>query len=244
MALTTNKSILSWIDEKAELVKPDSIVWIDGSDEQRDVLRAEACSTGEMIKLNEEKCPGCYLHRTAVNDVARVEGRTFICTRKKEDAGNWGLGWWRQGDGQRVWYFGTQASSGTIGHQGWTGTMVMVDPSRQLVIVYLTNKINSPVTSPDNSNRFNGNYYTASTLGFVPQLLSVGLDETGDIKPQLTALLADMAIESTKLVSSIADASHPSMLNAVSKLEVLRAWAENDPHWLAVADEIEAVLNK
>ena len=158
--------------------------------------------------------------------------------------GQWGLGWWRDGDDQRPWYFGTQASSGTIGHQGWTGTMVMVDPFRQLVIVYLTNKINSPVTSPENSNRFNGNYYTASTLGFVPQLLSVGLDEPSDVTPQLTALLADMANESTKLVSSIADASHPSMLNAVSKLEVLRAWAENDPHRLAVADEIEAVLNK
>ena len=86
--MTTNKSILKWIDENVALCRPDKVVWIDGSDEQRDALRAEACSTGEMIKLNEEKCPGCYLHRTAVNDVARVESRTFICTRKKEDAGN------------------------------------------------------------------------------------------------------------------------------------------------------------
>ena len=86
--MTTNKSILRWIDENVALCQPDKIVWIDGSDEQRDALRAEACKTGEMIKLNEEKCPGCYLHRTAVNDVARVEGRTFICTSKKEDAGN------------------------------------------------------------------------------------------------------------------------------------------------------------
>ena len=68
------------------------MVWIDGSEEQLDALRAEACSTGEMIKLNQEKLPGCYLHRTAVNDVARVEGRTFICSEKEEDAyptNNW-----------------------------------------------------------------------------------------------------------------------------------------------------------
>ena len=60
--------------------------------EQLEALRAEACSTGEMIKLNEEKLPGCYLHRTAVNDVARVEGTTFICAKTKEEAGptnNW-----------------------------------------------------------------------------------------------------------------------------------------------------------
>ena len=70
------------------MCSPDRIVWIDGSREQADLLREEACRSGEMIKLNEEKLPGCYLHRTAINDVARVEGRTFICTRSKEDAGN------------------------------------------------------------------------------------------------------------------------------------------------------------
>ena len=87
MALTNNKSILNWIDEKAELVKPDKIVWIDGSEEQLEELRKEACSTGEMIKLNEEKLPGCYYHRTKPNDVARVEDRTLICSKKEEDAG-------------------------------------------------------------------------------------------------------------------------------------------------------------
>ena len=91
-ALTSNKSVLSWIDEKVELVKPDNIVWIDGSKEQIEELRAIACSTGELIKLNQELLPDCYLHRTAVNDVARVEGRTFICAPSKEEAGptnNW-----------------------------------------------------------------------------------------------------------------------------------------------------------
>ncbi|MBQ9716866.1 MAG: phosphoenolpyruvate carboxykinase (GTP) [Clostridia bacterium] len=92
MKMVTNKHVLSWIEEMAALTCPDKIVWIDGTDEQAEALRAEACSTGEMIKLNEEKLPGCYLHHTAVNDVARVENRTFICTSKKEDAGtinNW-----------------------------------------------------------------------------------------------------------------------------------------------------------
>ena len=88
MALTTHKFVTEWIDEMAAMTQPDKIVWIDGSQEQIDALRDEACSTGEIIKLNQELLPDCYLHRTAVNDVARVEGRTFICTSKKEDAGN------------------------------------------------------------------------------------------------------------------------------------------------------------
>ena len=86
--MTKNKFVLDWIDEMAAMTKPDKIVWIDGTEEQAEALRAEACSTGEMIKLNQELLPNCYLHRTAINDVARVEGRTFICTSKKEDAGN------------------------------------------------------------------------------------------------------------------------------------------------------------
>ena len=86
--MTENKHILNWINEMAAMTQPDKIVWIDGSDEQTEALREEACSTGEIIKLNEELLPNCYLHRTAVNDVARVEGRTYICTPTKEDAGN------------------------------------------------------------------------------------------------------------------------------------------------------------
>ncbi len=86
--MTNNKYVLDWINEMAEMTCPDQIVWIDGSQEQAEALRAEACSTGEMIKLNQDLLPGCYLHRTAINDVARVEARTFICTPTKEEAGN------------------------------------------------------------------------------------------------------------------------------------------------------------
>ena len=83
-----NTYVRSWVEEMALLTRPDQIVWIDGSEAQAEELRKQAMATGEMIKLNQEKLPGCYLHRTAVNDVARVEGRTFICTTNKEDAGN------------------------------------------------------------------------------------------------------------------------------------------------------------
>ena len=90
--LTNNKNVLSWVDDMVALCKPDKVVWIDGSEEQLNALRDEAVATGEMERLNEEKLPGCLLHRTLQNDVARVEARTFICTRKEEDAGptnNW-----------------------------------------------------------------------------------------------------------------------------------------------------------
>ncbi len=87
-----SKGLTKFVNDSVALCKPDKVVLIDGSEEQLEQLRAEACSTGEIIKLNEEKLPGCYLHRTKENDVARVEGRTFICTKKKENAGptnNW-----------------------------------------------------------------------------------------------------------------------------------------------------------
>ena len=140
--------------------------------------------------------------------------------------GQWGLGWWRQGDEQRPWYYGTQASSGTFGHQGWTGTLAMVDPSRELVVVYLTNKINSPVLIDDNLNKFVGGCFTAATLGFVPQILSIGMDEGGDISAQLLDLLADMAEESLGKIPEGAGADHPYVQNAVSKFGLLKKWAE------------------
>ncbi len=91
-SLTKNPNVNKWVEEMIALTKPDKVVWMDGSEEQLQALRDEACATGEMIKLNEEKLPGCLYHRTLPNDVARVEDRTFICTKKKEDAGptnNW-----------------------------------------------------------------------------------------------------------------------------------------------------------
>lgn len=90
--LTQNKTVIDWIEEKIALVSPDEVMWINGSEEQLDALRAKACETGEMTKLNEDLLPGCLLHRTKPNDVARVENRTFICAESADQAGptnNW-----------------------------------------------------------------------------------------------------------------------------------------------------------
>ena len=90
--MTTNQKLLGWVADMQKICKPDAVVWIHGDKAQLDALREEACATGEIAPLNQEKLPGCYIHRTAVNDVARVEHRTFICTRSKNDAGptnNW-----------------------------------------------------------------------------------------------------------------------------------------------------------
>ena len=76
MALTENKAVLDWIDGVVKMTRPDRIVWIDGSEEQLEQLRRQAVEEGILIKLNQEKLPGCYLHRTDPNDVARVEDRT------------------------------------------------------------------------------------------------------------------------------------------------------------------------
>ena len=85
--LTNNKAVLSWIDEMTAITKPDKIVWITGEEDQISELREQAVREGILIKLNPDKLPGCYLHRTDPDDVARVEDRTFICCEKEENAG-------------------------------------------------------------------------------------------------------------------------------------------------------------
>jgi phosphoenolpyruvate carboxykinase (GTP) len=89
---THNKKLIDWVKKMAYLCKPDNIVWIDGSQEQKRHLEEEAVCGDEIIPLNKEKLPGCFLHRTAFDDVARTEHLTFICTKRKRDAGpnnNW-----------------------------------------------------------------------------------------------------------------------------------------------------------
>lgn len=90
--LTSNRIVKNWIDEMAAMCQPDRIEWIEGCDDQRDMLRDEAARTGEIIPLDPVKYPNCYYHRTHPLDVARTEDKTFICCRNEKNAGatnNW-----------------------------------------------------------------------------------------------------------------------------------------------------------
>ena len=169
----------------------------------------------------------------------------FTAPKSLENA-QWGLGWWREGDDQRVWYFGTQSAPCTIGHQGWTGTLAMVDPSRSLIMVYLTNKISSPITRQAGPNAFDGSCYTASTLGFVPQILSMGMDTDKDISMQLLDLTADMAQSALRLCRERPDRLQPCIRNAMSKADVLEKWAAGLGHrpYLELAASLRKTLQE
>ena len=142
---------------------------------------------------------------------------------------------------KRPWYFGTQSSRDTFGHQGWTGTLTLIDPDENLVMVYLTNKLNSPVTDPvANRNKFDGNWYTSSTLGFASQLLYMGLeDRYADCADAMTTLLADMIRDKIRLVDKQAGkqeepltARHPVVQSLYALVEVLFDRAEaSDMGW-------------
>ena len=88
----THTGIRKWVDAIAAMTRPDRIVICDGSEQEKDQLVKECLATGELIELNQDRLPGCYLHRSAAHDVARTEHLTFVCPADKEDAGpnnNW-----------------------------------------------------------------------------------------------------------------------------------------------------------
>ncbi len=101
--------------------------------------------------------------------------RTFAAAKSTAEP-NWGIGWWRAEGGKRSSYFSDLCPSTTIGHQGWTGTLTMIEPEHDLIIVYLTNKINTPVADPENNpNKFTGSSYNSASLGLIPQYIYEGM---------------------------------------------------------------------
>jgi phosphoenolpyruvate carboxykinase (GTP) len=90
--MTNHPEILAWVEEITALCTPDAVHWCDGSDAEYASLTSLLVARGTFIPLNQEKRPGCFLARSAPSDVARVEDRTFICTKRRNEAGptnNW-----------------------------------------------------------------------------------------------------------------------------------------------------------
>jgi phosphoenolpyruvate carboxykinase (GTP) len=90
--VSEHRELQEWVADMARMCQPDNIVWVDGSEEEKDRLTDEAVANGEVTLLDQKRWPGCLYHRTAINDVARTEDLTFICTSLREDAGpnnNW-----------------------------------------------------------------------------------------------------------------------------------------------------------
>ena len=85
--MTSNQVLKHWVEEVSVLTKPDNIHWCTGSDEENSKLTEEMLATGDFLELNQDTNPGCYLHRSSPDDVARVEHLTFICCTEREDAG-------------------------------------------------------------------------------------------------------------------------------------------------------------
>jgi hypothetical protein len=162
--------------------------------------------------------------------------------KRKDSLPTWGLGWWREGDKGRPWYFGVDSSSDTIGHQGWTGTLTMIDPEKDLVVVLLTNKINSPVIDKNaNPNDFSGNKFTTATLGTIPELIYEGIEHTSN--DAVNANVAEMVDEKLKLYRQEAGKyDGKAILQAVYPLaDTAVTWAEQKKTSDAVAYAKQAV---
>lgn len=146
-------------------------------------------------------------------------------TKRKSSSPTWGLGWWREGDNGRVWYFGTQSSENTIGHQGWTGTLTVIDPESELVVVLLTNKINSPVIdNTKNANTFFGNKFTTATLGTIPTLVYESIIH--DNNEALDANVSQMVTENLKLYNPTSYLGEAVLQSVYSKIDTAITIAE------------------
>lgn len=154
----------------------------------------------------------------------------FFTSPKSDTEASWATGWWREADQERVKYFGTQSSRSSIGHQGWTGTMAVIDPSENLIIVFLTNKRNSRITDPDTSlDLYDGTWYTTSYLGFTSQLLYQAMDSRGGYSKQAACSLFSGMLESEMRIVRSTDGlkkDHPLIKAARSIAEVLAAKAK------------------
>ena len=173
------------------------------------------------------------LMMTGEHDSTRFFSRDILeqfTAPKSADEPEWGIGWWRADGGKRPGFFSAYASESAIGHNGWTGTQVIIDPAEQLVIVYLTNRINSPVTNPEKDlERFDGSYYTAGANAFVPSVLYRSALTAGAVpRDELIPVVEAFARSSFSLLPDgvTPESDHPAVKNAESKLALFSQYAE------------------
>ena len=140
------------------------------------------------------------------------------------DVLHYGLGWWREGDHVRDRYFGSVTSSDTFGHQGFTGTLTMIDPEENLVVVLLTNSIHTRLLENDATlSKYKGGFYTTSVLGFVPQILSVSAESDSGL---LRSILNDMIRDAERQLQDegISEGFHPKYQAYLSLQDALKKW--------------------
>ncbi len=133
---------------------------------------------------------------------------------KSEAYPNYGLGWWREADHKRDHYFGSITTSEAFGHQGFTGTLTMIDPENRLVVVLLTNKISTGMMDNDDTlSKWYGNFYTTATLGFAPQIIEMGIENGSEDVQIWSALISDMVSDAKRQLDAegITDEDHPRM---------------------------------
>ncbi len=150
---------------------------------------------------------------------------------KSESYPNYGLGWWREADHKRDHYFGSVTSSYAFGHQGFTGTLTMIDPENNLVVVLLTNKINTGMMENDETlGKWFGNYYTTATLGFAPQIIEMGIDGKAEDEDIWSCLISDMAADAKRQIDAegITDEEHPKMKAYKALLSVREQYIKKD----------------
>ncbi len=166
-------------------------------------------SAADLAKLASVMLTGGYgEHRFFSQNVIDM-----FTAPQSETVPYYGLGWWRQADHDFDRYFGSLASPDTFGHQGFTGTVTMIDPEKNLVIVFLTNRIHSKILEGDETlSAWSGNFYTSATLGFVPEIIEISLEQ-GKPDPKIwNSLVSDMASDAKRRLDSegITDPEHPA----------------------------------
>lgn len=166
-------------------------------------------SASDLAKLASLMLTGGYGDKTYFSqDVIDL-----FTAPKGEAYPNFGLGWWREAGHRRDWYFGSITDSSAFGHQGFTGTLTLIDPDNNLVVVLLTNKIHTPMMENDETlGKWNGNFYTTASLGFAPQIIKMGMAENIE-ESMWSALVSDMAADAKRQLDKegITDADHPRM---------------------------------